>query len=166
LNEHLRKTLELVSILVKAISMNAVIQPILFPAPSSGQRTQADRLLRRRLSTPPAGRERRSSKGQQMRRDLKGDKDSLPLLAPHRQNTAQRVNHRIPAERFSGTVSKRRRVGMSLLSKRSRATPRKCREFGQNLPARKRWFNRNINYLVAGWGAGIRTWDWRSNLCI
>jgi hypothetical protein len=51
---------------------------------------------------------------------------------------------------------------MSLLPKRSRATPRKCREFGRNLTARKGCFYCNINYLVAGWGARIRTWEWRN----
>jgi hypothetical protein len=51
---------------------------------------------------------------------------------------------------------------VSLLPKRSGATPRKCREFGRNTTPQKELSHRNINYLVAGWGARIRTWEWRN----
>jgi hypothetical protein len=86
-----------------------------------------------------------------------------PFSFPRRiaKTPRQRVNHEIPAERYSRTLSKRRRVRMSLLPKRSRATPRKCRKFGQILTASKDYFHCISNYLAAGWGARIRNWEWR-----
>jgi hypothetical protein len=87
-----------------------------------------------------------------------------PFPFPRRiaKTPRQRVNHEIPAERYSGTLSRRRRVRMSLLPKRSRATPRKCRKFGRNLTALRYYSHCGTNNLVAGWGARIRTWEWRN----
>jgi hypothetical protein len=51
----------------------------------------------------------------------------------------------------------------SLLPKRSVAAQRKCRKFGPKPTAQKRRYHCNINYLVAGWGARIRTWEWRNS---
>jgi hypothetical protein len=50
----------------------------------------------------------------------------------------------------------------SPLPKGSVAAQRKCRKFGPNPTTPKSRYHCNINCLVAGWGARIRTQEWRN----
>jgi hypothetical protein len=86
-----------------------------------------------------------------------------PVGVSHHQNTAPKSQPPNPGREISTRpVSKRLRVRKSLLPKRSRATPRMCRKVGGNRTSTKESSHSNINYLVAGWDARIRTWEWRN----
>ena len=39
---------------------------------------------------------------------------------------------------------------------------KKPRQLAANLPHQNNESSCNINYLIAGWGARIRTWEWRN----
>jgi hypothetical protein len=92
----------------------------------------------------------------ELRRVIISVSDSPP------KTTREKFNHEIAAERYSRTVSKRQRVRTSLPAKRSRTTPGKWRKLGRKLTPRKDKSHCNIIYLYSGWGARIRTWEWRN----
>jgi hypothetical protein len=77
-------------------------------------------------------------------------------------DAAPRVNHRMPAERHSPTASDETTRESVSVARKAGLAAEKVQEFGPNPTAPGHLSQCNINYLVAGWGARIRTWEWRN----
>jgi hypothetical protein len=88
------------------------------------------------------------------------------ITAPHRQNTAPKSQPPNPGrEIFRPRVEETTGKNVSAAKKIARYAE-KVSEIRAKSDSTKMVFKSNINYLIAGWGARIRTWDCRGKLCI
>jgi hypothetical protein len=82
--------------------------------------------------------------------------------APHRRNNARKSQPRNRRrEIFTHGVEETARENVSA-SKKIACDAEKSRKLGRNSTARKDKYYCNIKYLSVGWGARIRTWEWRN----